>query len=55
MKRLLAGMRAAGVDELSEKVIAILEDIPHEQFRVVFDAWVARIEKVIELKSDYYQ
>jgi hypothetical protein len=55
VKRLLAGMRAAGIDELSEKVITILEDRSHEQLRAVFDALVARIEKVIEFKGGYYQ
>jgi len=53
LKNKLEGLSFDNDDELQEKTIKILKEIPREIFEESFEEWISRLKKCIELDGEY--
>lgn len=55
IKSLLRGQRFADFTDLQQAVIGIIRKMPQEQFRKIYDDWIKRSRKCVDLKGNYIE
>ena len=55
VKDKLAGVSHETIEDLQEHIIQILTDFDQEFWESLFNQWIARLEKLIEVKGDYVE